>query len=147
MDDRISGGCLCGAVRYQAKGPVVAARQCWCRLCQYIASGSASTNIVVTTEDLKVEGALGEYRSVADSGSHMVRSFCPNCGTHVFSAADERPQLIVIRVGTLDEPEIGAPAGVIWAEAAPSWACLDPALPRTEGQPAPIAAPAAPQAG
>jgi hypothetical protein len=140
MDERITGGCLCGAVRYSAKGPVVAARQCWCRVCQYIASGSATTNVIVPTDDLRVEGRLSDYRSVADSGSNMVRSFCPACGTHIFSASDARPTLIVVRVGTLDDPELGAPTGIIWSRSAPDWACLDPALPRTEGQPAPVAA-------
>ena len=142
-EERIGGGCLCGSVRYSAKGPIVAARMCWCRVCQYLASGSATTNILVSTEDLRIEGALAEYRSVADSGNCMARRFCPVCGTHVFSAADDRPHLVVVRVGTLDDPERGAPEGVIWAARAPSWACWDPALPRTEGQPGPVAVPPA----
>ncbi|QAY78695.1 GFA family protein [Sphingosinicella sp. BN140058] len=138
MDARITGGCLCGAVRYDAAGPIVAARACWCRVCQYLACGSASINVIVPTADLRVEGALSDYRSVADSGSRMTRRFCPSCGTHVFSAADTRPNLVVVRAGTLDDPALGAPAGVIWAKSAPAWACFDPALPREDGQPAPV---------
>ena len=84
-----------------------------------------------------MEGTLAEYRSVADSGNHMTRSFCPTCGTHMFSASEERPHLVVIRVGTLDDPEMGAPRDAIWADSAPSWACIDEALAAHPGQPAP----------
>ena len=138
--DRITGHCLCGAVRYSVPPPILAARQCWCRVCQYLASGSATTNIIVCTEGLQVEGALAEYRSVADSGRHMVRSFCPACGTHIFSASEERPQMVVIRAGTLDDAEIAAPTGAIWTASAPSWACIDPKLEQVAGQPAPPSA-------
>jgi hypothetical protein len=133
----LTGACLCGSVRYTAAPPILAARQCWCRVCQYLACGSGATNIIVAREGLRVEGAVAEYRSVADSGNHMVRSFCPACGTHLFSASEERAHLVVIRVGTLDDPELGAPRDVIWTASAPSWACIDEALTAHAGQPAP----------
>ena len=41
---------------------------------------------------------------------------------------------IIVRVGTLDDPEIGKPVGTIWTKSAPSWACIDAGLPRGEGQ-------------
>ena len=92
---------------------------------------------MVASAGLRVEGALAEYRSVADSGNHMVRRFCPTCGTHVFSGSEEGPHLVVIRVGTLDDPGRGEPRDVIWTAAAPSWACIDAALIAHAGQPPP----------
>jgi hypothetical protein len=107
----ITGGCLCKKVRYQiAADKPLGVRQCWCRLCQYLS---------------------------ADSGATMHRRFCPACGTPLFSEAEPHPHLIVVRVGTLDDPELGRPEAVIWTRSAPKWACFDPALPRVEGQPAP----------
>jgi hypothetical protein len=128
------GGCLCGAVRYTAQGEPLVVRACWCRVCQYIAAGNASVNLAFPTDSVTIRGALQDFPSTADSGNHMHRRFCPRCGVHVTSAADERPQFIVIRAGTLDEPERIAPQMLIWTSSAPPWAKLDPALPQHTGQ-------------
>lgn len=131
----VTGGCLCGAVRYAIAAEPMSARTCWCRDCQYWAAGSATVNVVFPAEAVTISGPLTDYASRADSGSHMHRHFCSVCGTPVLSAAKERPHLTIVRAGTLDDPEIGRPQQAIWADAAPRWAVIDPALPRTPGQP------------
>lgn len=136
MDDtKITGRCLCGAVKYAASEPVAARRLCWCRDCQYLACGNAAAGIIVETAQLHVYGRLSEYRSDADSGRHMVRSFCPNCGTQVLSRAEENLDYVVIRAGTLDDSALAAPEGVIWTGSAPRWATIDQGLPHTVAQP------------
>lgn len=137
MTTTITGGCLCGAVRYTFTAPPLFTRSCWCRVCQYLAAGNATVNVGFPSAALNVVGDLRVYASVADSGNRMRRSFCPSCGTPVFSASDARPNAIIVRAGTLDDPELGKPAGIIWTDSAPSWACLDPALPTTPKQPPP----------
>ena len=136
----ITGGCLCGAARFtiDADRPL-AVRQCWCRVCQYLGAGSGTVNAVFPKAAVTVSGPLSEYVSTADSGSTMHRRFCARCGTPVFSEADSRPHQIIVRVGTLDDPEIARPAAIIWTKSAPGWACLDPNLPQAEGQSAPPA--------
>ena len=86
---------------------------------------------------MTIEGETRRYRSVAESGNAMQRSFCPTCGTPLFSEAEARPHLIYARAGTLDDPEIGKPDLTIWTAQAPSWACIDDAIPSIEGQPPP----------
>ena len=83
----------------------------------------------------EITGQTQDYLSKADSGSHMHRRFCPVCGTQVFSAAEERPNLIVVRAGTLDDPSIAAPQGTIWTASAPPWARIDLERPHYTGQP------------
>lgn len=90
-------------------------------------------------KDVAVSGALTDYVSTADSGSRMHRTFCPSCGTAMFSEADSRPHLIFIRVGTLDDPATAAPQATIWTKMAPAWACINETLPQFEGQPPPAA--------
>ncbi|MET0373442.1 MAG: GFA family protein [Rhizorhabdus sp.] len=133
----IGGGCLCGAVRFEADAPPIAARACWCRLCQYIGGGSGTVNVLFASDGFRLTGETATYSSVADSGTTMRRHFCPRCGTPLLSIAESRPHIMVVRAGTLDDPEIGRPESTIWASAAPSWACIDDAIPRIEGQPAP----------
>lgn len=137
----ISGGCLCGAVRYEIDEEPLSVRACWCRVCQYLAGGGATVNVVFRNETLRVTGELQDYRSVADSGNVMHRRFCPRCATPVFSEAEARPHITIVRAGTLDDPAWGRPQSIIWAASAPDWACFDPALPRIDGQPPPPPAP------
>jgi hypothetical protein len=133
----ITGGCLCGAVRYKTEAPPITTRLCWCRVCQYFATGNAAVSTCFPNAGFSVEGNMRDYQSVADSGNKMHRRFCPLCGTHLFSEADSRPHLVFVRAGTLDNPEIARPEMTIWTEKAPSWACIDARLPSVAGQPPP----------
>jgi hypothetical protein len=135
----ITGGCLCGAVRYRSDADPIVTRACWCRVCQYVGAGSGTVNACFARSAVSIEGGLSDFENVADSGNRMHRRFCPACGTHLFSEAESRPHLIFIRVGTLDDPGIAKPSVTIWTAQAPLWACIDSALPSFEGQPPPPA--------
>lgn len=132
---RIEGGCLCGAVRFVATEEPISVRVCWCRLCQYFAAGNGSVNLVFNSAAVNLVGTVHDYACKADSGNHMHRRFCPGCGTHLTSTAEERPHLVVIRAGTLDEAGRFAPRANIWTASAPAWACIDGTLPQFVGQP------------
>jgi hypothetical protein len=137
----IAGGCLCGAVRYEIKAEApLGARQCWCRVCQYLGAGTGVVSALFRTEDVAVSGPLTDYVCKADSGATMHRRFCTLCGTDVFSESEERPAVIFVRAGSLDDPNLAAPTAIIWPQSAPKWACFDPNLPRIEGQPPPLRA-------
>ena len=133
----ITGGCLCGSVRYQVAAAPLVTRVCWCRVCQYIGAGNATVNAVFPLDAVAIKGEVRAFHSIADSGNRMQRRFCPSCGTHLFSQSEARPQLIVVRVGTFDEPDRAKPAMNIWTASAPSWALIDRDLPCVEHQPPP----------
>ncbi len=137
IDKLITGGCLCKAVRYEINAAPITTRVCWCRLCQYMAAGNATVNVTFPSAAISISGETQDFPSVADSGNQMHRRFCPVCGTHLFSSAEVRPHLIIVRAGTLDDPEIAKPEITIWTSEAPSWACISDSIPRTEGQPPP----------
>jgi hypothetical protein len=134
----ITGGCLCRAVRYRITALPILTRVCWCRLCQYLAAGNGTVNTCFQKDAVQLEGTLRDYRCVADSGNVMHRRFCPACGTQVFTESEARPTLIFVRAGTLDDAEVAQPAATIWTSQAPSWACINPDLPRVAAQPPPI---------
>ncbi len=135
----ITGGCLCRAVRYEARAEPIVTRQCWCRLCQYLGAGSSTVNVAFETSQVTIAGELRRFASTADSGNRLQRGFCPTCGTPVSSEAEARPHLIFLRAGTLDDSSIAVPAMNIWTRQAPHWAHLDPATPSVPGQPQPAA--------
>ncbi len=133
----ITGGCLCRAVRYSVAADAIATRVCWCRDCQYLAAGGATINLVFPAAAISMTGPLRDFPSIADSGNRMHRQFCECCGTPITSSSEARPQLTILRAGTLDDPELAKPSLTIWTDSAPSWACIDEALPRTPRQPPP----------
>ncbi len=134
-----SGGCLCRSVRFSATAAPLAARVCWCRVCQYLGAGNGAMSVCFRADAVSVEGEVKWFESIADSGNRMRRGFCPACGTQLFSKAESRPHLVFIRAGALDDPNLMKPQMTIWTDSAPRWACIDPALPKMSGQPPPVA--------
>ena len=130
------GRCLCGAVNYTLTDDPLITRICWCRDCQHL-SANGTVNALFPSAALQFDGELAEYTSAADSGNQIRRRFCPRCGSHLFANSSARPQLTVVRVGTLDDPSSLRPTVNIWAASAPRWSCLDATLERCEGQPLP----------
>jgi hypothetical protein len=133
----ITGGCLCGAVRFRSTAAPTATRYCWCRDCQHFAAGNATVNVIFPREAASFEGEVSTYESQAASGTRMSRGFCPKCGSPLFSLAQSRPQWLIVRAGVLDDPNLAEPSGSFWVASAPGWACIDPDLPQIPGQPAP----------
>lgn len=131
----ITGGCLCKAVRYTIAGEPDATRVCWCRDCQYFGAGGPTINVRFPKDVVTITGELRGYRSTADSGNAMYRQFCPQCGTPMFTESGARPDIIFVRAGTLDDPNIAQPAMTIWTASAPRWACIDASLPHHARQP------------
>ena len=144
---QLQGGCLCQAVRWQATAAPLVTRHCWCRDCQYIGAGSGTVNMMMRRDQVSLSGATGSYASRADSGNTIERHFCASCGTPVYALAQARPQLMVIRVGTLDDPNAVAPAMTIWTASAPRWAAMDSSLGCVAGQPPPPGPPPQPPPG
>jgi len=136
-----TGSCACGAVTATIAGEPIAVRQCWCRQCQHIAAGSATTNAMFATDNVEISGTLNTRSYVAESGNTLTQSFCGLCGTAVMGQSSARPQFRTLRLGFLDPPHNLAPEVVIWTDDAPAWAPIDPALesfPRQPPAPAPV---------
>jgi len=138
MTAPVTGRCFCGAIRYRFDEAPIVARACWCRDCQYIAAGNASVNAMFRKAAFTLDGDPAVYVSTADSGNVMRRSFCARCGTHLFSEAENRPEIIVVRAGTLDDSSITRPSRYIWTASAPEWGYVDDSLLNCEGQPPPV---------
>jgi hypothetical protein len=135
------GGCLCGQVRFSIDAEPIGARICWCRDCQRIASGSATVNVLFPEDRVHYTGDITTFEMIADSGNTVERGFCNKCGAQMYSKTVQPAGAPMrVRAGTLDDPELIAPQAIIWAESAPRWANLDPALAQfPKGPPAALA--------
>ena len=120
----ITGGCLCGKVRYSAETDPMFAGVCHCRNCQK-AGGSAFAIVVAVPEAaLDVQGDLKTYQDKGDSGQPMYRRFCPECGSTVMDEAAVMPGVLMIQAGTLDDPSWLKPAMQIYCDSAQPWVAL-----------------------
>ena len=131
----ITGRCLCGAIRFSAETDALIALACHCRDCQYVAGGEPAAVVDIPSAALSVRGDTRTYRSPADSGTEVRRTFCPDCGTPLFAGNAAHPEVICIKLGALDDPAAFPPQGHIWTASAQPWHHIDHALPCSERNP------------
>ena len=110
----IQGGCYCGAIRYEANGEPEGALQCHCRECQYITGGNPNVIMVFAANGFRFTTAEPQAFTRADLPSPVTRLFCPTCGTAVATRTPRRPNSIIVKVGTLDDPSIFEPQAAIF---------------------------------
>ncbi len=111
---RATGGCLCGAVRYEVHGKLYNVIICHCSKCRRI-HGHVSAHTSSKREDLKLleQRGLEWYRSVKDETPDVFRGFCKECGASLFWDA-RGDEYIYISAGTLDQPTGLKTIGHIW---------------------------------
>src|SRR5215470_10449486 len=89
-----TGGCLCGAVRYESAGEPEFSLQCHCRDCQRSSGTAYNAAIRVPSAGFRVtQGAPKRYVSKADSGNEITRVFCGDCGSPLWVQVSTRPDI------------------------------------------------------
>ena len=117
----ISGGCLCGRVRYESDGRALFSVICHCRDCQK-ASGSCGVPVMgVTMATFKVSGEPKSFSAVGSGGQPAVRFFCPECGSLLFGHPGSMPEVVTIYVGSLDAPDLFKPGAAMFTRDRPRW--------------------------
>ena len=129
MNTSFSGGCACGAIRYMGAQKPVAMINCHCRDCQVSSGAPFASSIVVMTADLEISGVPKAYAVRASSGGLATRSFCPECGTPLFTQSEANSQFTSIRFPSLDDTSDFKPMLDIYIESAQHWVCLDETIP------------------
>ncbi len=135
MTAPFSGGCLCGAVRYECGAEPIMTGHCHCKGCQKMTGSAFGTAVVVPKDALKVTGEVKSYEVTADSGHVSRRRFCPECGSWVFGGSSGMPDVAVIMAGSMDDPSWLKPGMNIFTTAAQPWAPMNPELPKFPGKP------------
>ena len=126
---RWTGGCLCGAVRYELASEPFDAGWCHCRTCQLFGGSPAMAFATVPTVDfrwIKGQERVRRFRS----SSFGFRSFCQECGTPFLIEVDHQPETVDFTIATLDEPDAIAPGFHIFWASRVSWFDPGDSLPR-----------------
>jgi len=117
---KITGGCLCGAVRYELGAPMLFGGFCYCIDCRKTGAGH-SASMGVPEAALAISGETRAFIGAGASGKAVTRVFCPMCGAAILSKGEMRPGVVMLKAGTLDDPEVFTPMAGIYVSRAPSW--------------------------
>ena len=124
----ISGGCLCGRLRYQARGEPVYAGYCCCADCRR-ASGSGFVPFMgFAAAAMSFSGETRQFRSRSFRGGESVRNFCPSCGGLVFGGSVGVDDEHTIYAGSLDDASAFHPTIAIFDRDRPDWVLLPEGL-------------------
>lgn len=130
-----TGGCLCGAIRYEAEGEPQYAGYCYCADCRK-ASGSAFVPFMgYPSTAVRFSGQTRTFTSKAANGGNAVRNFCPICGSLVFGGEVGKDDSHTIYAGSLDDPSAFRPTVAIFTRDRPPWAVIPPGLKTFETMP------------
>jgi hypothetical protein len=127
----LSGGCMCGAVRYEITEAPLAVYACHCTDCQRITGSAFALGVVVSANAFRATGkkALLAPPVIAASGRVKRRWICPDCGVWLFGdtrPGTEGPGLVrVVRGGTFDQTDWIKPTMHFWTRSAQKWLVLD----------------------
>ncbi len=126
MEQPLTGGCACGAVRYETDADPVVMLNCHCRDCQRASGGAYAAVMVVPKAAVRIQGEPRYHRIVGDSGKAVERGFCPNCGSQVMLRLERLPDVLGLQAGSLDDPSQYRPAMDIFTASAQPWDHMHP---------------------
>lgn len=119
------GGCHCGKVRYRSDAAPLEVLLCHCRDCQKTTGGPFASVAILPVDALHVRGTIRAYTVTAESGFEVSREFCPECGSPLFERAEGYPDIVLIKVGSVDDPSWIKPTMNVWTRSALPWAHRD----------------------
>jgi len=126
MSVEITGGCLCGKIRYTVSQPVQNVIVCHCTNCQKASGTGASHNTVVPTSAVTfTSGEPKFFADTAKSGNTLYRYFCGDCGSPIYSQRAKVPEMMVLKVGSLDDTDAMKLIMNIWTNSARPWVHIE----------------------
>ncbi len=132
----VEGGCYCGAVRYRIEGDAVLKGQCHCRECQYITGGAPNFVMGVPATGFAYTRGAGKPFQRKDLATPVTREFCAECGTHLLTHAPGLAGIVLIKVGSLDDPSVfGGPQMAIYTAEKQAWHHVPEGIPAFERTP------------
>ena len=125
---RFSGGCLCGALRYEAEGAPDYMGHCYCEDCRKASGSGFIPFIGFAASAVRFSGKSLTFISKAANGGNAVRNSCPVCGSLVFGGEAGKDTSHTIYAGTLDDPSLFHPTMAIFTRGRPDWAVIPSGL-------------------
>jgi len=127
-----TGGCMCGAVRYEAVGEALDIGYCHCHSCRRHTGAPVVTFVVFEADNVHF---TGRERSIYESSPGVARAFCGQCGTPLTWEGDYGKHVIIeVYISTLDDPDSFVPDRHWYHEERIAWFDVADILPRYRGE-------------
>ena len=120
----MTGGCSCGAIRYEIASFPLLLYTCNCTNCQTRTGSAFALNMPVRTRDFHLlKGEPKARRHISPSGVPVASLFCGDCGAHLYGERAGRAEIVNVRAGTLDDTSWLVPAAHFFTRgsSAQSW--------------------------
>jgi hypothetical protein len=134
MSTAHSGSCLCGGVRYEYTGELGAVVYCHCAQCRKAQGTAFGTNAPIAADQFRLLAGAELLKSYESSPGKQ-RVFCANCGSPLYSRLLARPEVLRLRIGSLDTPLRSKPEAHIFAASKAEWYDILDGLPQHAGRP------------
>ena len=122
VQDPLTGSCNCGDIRYRVASPFRAQIACHCVQCQKHTQSAFSLVGTVPASDFTLTaGTPAKWTKTADSGNRIDCYFCPRCGNRIYHLNPLQPDLVRLKLGTLDDTRVIKPSIHIWTESKQAW--------------------------
>lgn len=128
------GSCLCSAVKYEINGAIGPAYYCHCARGRKASGSAFAANGVVAAKDFAVvagEEALATF----GTAEGVQRLFCARCGSPILSRRESHPEVLRVRLGTLDTPLSTGPGARIYVASKAAWFEIHDHLPQHPERP------------
>src|SRR5688572_18587266 len=136
MAKSYTGGCACGAIRYETSSEPIFENHCQCQDCQRRSgTGHGSYLTFANKRTANFEGKAARCDVVGDSGNVKTHAFCPACGSPVYLTYPAMPDVFTVHAASLDDPARFKPQAVTYAMRGYAWDHLDPAVPKFDKMP------------
>ena len=134
--NKISGGCQCGAIRYDVLGAPELLLACHCTDCQRQSGSAFGMTMVVSEEDFQLtKGDVKTYSLKSAAGRAKLGAFCPDCGTRIYHKPEWRKGMVSIKPGTLDNTSRLEPTLHLWTSSKQPWIIIPEGVEAYETQP------------
>ena len=124
----LKGSCLCGGIRYEIAGEVGPITNCHCSQCRKASGASFATNASVDAKEFRFTSGADLLREWESSPGKR-RCFCGRCGSPILKRTDSNPEIIRLRLGSLDNDPGLKPSKHIYVGSKAPWVEITDGLP------------------
>jgi hypothetical protein len=126
MASKLSGGCACGAIRYESDAEPTVMLNCHCSDCRKASGSGHAAIVIVQKSTLQLSGEARFHELRGGSGGTIERGFCPDCGSPLFVRLERFPNVLGVQTGSLDDPALHKPSMDLYTDSAPAWDMMGP---------------------